>query len=606
VKITPSQLTIAQLLSSKNEQFFIPAYQRRYDWGNKQLVELFEDINLLDKNDSHFLGTILLLTEPHRANINTLEVVDGQQRIISLSLLIEAIRDRFAELGKDEIVKEFEALIYCQGLDRNKKNKIILGDLDEPDYSKVLELKNEEDLGGESEIKNKKLLDAYLDFKKWINQFSYEELNEYYFKLINNTIVVRLDTEKAKDAYKLFETINNRGLRLSPTDIIKNFLLGHASMSGDKVLNDVRESWKSLIVNLDGIRTDDFFRQYLMGVLKRKVTFTKLIIEFKKYYLTTVKEAEMLPEYKLYSEFKEYDNEEGNEEDEENEDHSLDEDSEEKTPKAIKKISIGAFAAELKTAAATYGNIVNRTFPSKKVNQHIFNLQRIESTPAYTFLLSLFESGVSEKVVLKVFKLIEAFMLRRHISEYRTAELDDIFSKLTDVDQKNIIADTKSRLSKYFPEDEEFETKIAVYSFKGNQERAKYILEQFEYKLIEDQGEYVINSGKDVHLEHIIPQTINTKKARKEYGDWVSYLGREALNKHHRYVDRIGNYTLLGQKLNIKASNNPFRSKKKEYVKSNICLTQDLATNYSSFRFKQVNERSAELAKIATEIWSLR
>ena len=81
MKITPSQLTIAQLLSSKNEQFFIPAYQRRYAWGNKHLVELFEDINLLDKNDSHFLGTILLLTESHRANINTLEVVDGQQRI---------------------------------------------------------------------------------------------------------------------------------------------------------------------------------------------------------------------------------------------------------------------------------------------------------------------------------------------------------------------------------------------------------------------------------------------------------------------------------------------------------------------------------------------
>ena len=56
MKITPSQLTIAQFLNSKNERFFIPAYQRRYAWGNKQLVELFEDINLLDKNDSHFLG----------------------------------------------------------------------------------------------------------------------------------------------------------------------------------------------------------------------------------------------------------------------------------------------------------------------------------------------------------------------------------------------------------------------------------------------------------------------------------------------------------------------------------------------------------------------
>jgi uncharacterized protein with ParB-like and HNH nuclease domain len=604
MKITPSQLTIAQLLGSNNEQFFIPAYQRRYAWGNKQLVELFEDINLLDINDSHFLGTILLLTEPHKASINKLEVVDGQQRIISLSLLLEAIRDRFVEFDKQEYVHEIGAFVYCQGLDRKKQNKMILGDLDEPDFSKVLTLKNEEDLSNESEIKNKKLLTAYIEFKKRINKFNFEQLYEYYFKLIYNAIVVRLDTEKARDAYKLFETINNRGLRLSPTDIIKNFLLGHASLVGEDVLNDVRESWKSVIVSLDGIETDNFFRQYLMGVLKRKVTFSKLIPEFKKYYLTTVKEAEDLPEYK-HKEFTEYENGEENNQDEEPDDNVHIEDLKKKAAKAIKKISIVAFANALKSSADMYGKIVNRTFPAKDINRHIYNLQRIESTPAYTFLLMLFQHNIDTKILVKVLKLIEAFMLRRHISEYRTAELDDIFSKLTDFDRKNVLSEIKDKLAKHLPRDEEFETKFAAHSFKRNQERAKYVLEQFEYYLIVDQGEYVINSGNEVHLEHIIPQTIDTKKALKEYGDWVTYLGGEALNKHQRYVDRIGNYTLLGQKLNIKASNNPFRSKKKEYKKSNIRLTQNITSDYSRFKFKQVDERSDKLAKIAVKIWSL-
>ena len=131
------------------------------------------------------------------------------------------------------------------------------------------------------------------------------------------------------------------------------------------------------------------------------------------------------------------------------------------------------------------------------------------------------------------------------------------------------------------------------------------MLEQFEYNMISDQGEYVINSGNEVHLEHIIPQTIDTKKARKEYGDWVSYLGSEALMKHTQYVDRIGNYTLLGQKLNIKASNNPFSAKKKEYKKSNIQLTQDIVANFSRFKFKQVEQRSVNFAKIAVKIWGL-
>lgn len=605
MKITPSQLTIAQLLSSKNEQFFIPAYQRRYAWGNKQLVELFEDINLLDKNDSHFLGTILLLTEPHKANINMLEVVDGQQRIISLSLLMEAIKDRFVELERKDIVNEIEGYLCCQGIDRKKQNKIVLGDLDEPDYSKVLKLKNETDTAMEAEIKNKRLLNAYTEFKKWITTYDFDQLNEYYFKLINNTIVVRLDTEKAKDAYKLFETINNRGLKLSPTDIIKNFLLGHASIVGENVLNEVRESWKSVIVNLDGIETDDFFRQYLMGILQRKVTFSKLIFEFKKYYLTTVKESDILPEYRLFNEFKEYDNGDENHGDENNELGASEEQHGIKSSQKTDKISIIDFAKSLKKAADIYGKIINRSFDSKSINQHIYNLQRIESTPAFTFLLNMFQQMIDDKIAVTTLKVIESFMLRRHICEYRTGELDDIFSKLTNVARKNLPNEIKNQLSKHFPGNQEFEEKLTMHNFKGNEDRSKYMLEQFEYNMIGDQGEYVINSGNEVHLEHIIPQTIDTKKARNKYGDWVSYLGKDALIKHAQYVDRIGNYTLLGQELNIKASNNPFRAKKKEYKKSNIQLTLRIASSFSRFRFKQVEQRSSEFSKLAVTIWYL-
>jgi len=605
MKITPSQLTIAQLLSSKNEQFFIPAYQRRYAWGNKQLLDLFVDIHLLDKNDSHFLGTILLLTESHKANINMLEVVDGQQRIISLSLLMEAIKDRFAELDREDIVNEIEVYLYCQGIDRKRQNKIVLGDLDEPDYSKVLKLKNETDIIAESEIKNKKLLNAYIESKKWVTKYDFDQLNEYYFKLINNAIVVRLDTEKAKDAYKLFETINNRGLELSPTDIIKNYLLGHASTVSEKVLKEVRESWKSVIVSLDGIDTDDFFRQYLMGILQRKVTFSKLSSEFKKHYLTTVKEAVSLPEYRFLNEFKKYENGEENHGDENSESEPTSDEQKIISPKATNRISIIDFAKSLKKAADIYGKIINRTFDNKNINQHIYNLQRIESTPAYTFLLNLFQQNIDDKTAIKILKLIESFMLRRHICEYRTAELDDIFSKLTNYCRENTVNEMKNQLTKHFPKNGEFEEKFATHSFKGNEDRAKYVLEQFEYNMIGDQGEYVINSGNEVHLEHIIPQTIDSKKARKEYGDWVSYLGSEALTKHAQYVDRIGNYTLLGQKLNIKASNNPFRAKKKEYKKSNIQLTLDIAANFSRFKFKQVEMRAVNFVKIAVKIWNL-
>lgn len=604
MKITPSQLTIAQFFSSKNEQFFIPAYQRRYAWRDKQLVELFEDINLLDKSDTHFLGTILLLAETHKANINMLEVVDGQQRIISLSLLLESIKDRFAELNRKDIVTEIEGYLYCQGLERKKQNKIILGDLDEPDYSKIIKMKNEDDMARESEIKNKKLLNTYIRYKKWITEYDFNRLNEYYFKLINNVIIVRLDTEKAKDAYKLFETINNRGLKLSPTDIIKNFLLGHASMIGTEILLEVRGYWKNLIVSLDGIETDNFFRQYLMGILNRKVTFSKIIYEFKKYYVTTVKEANMLPEYHLFKEF-EYESNEELSDTENNESELPITRVENISTKEALKVSINKFAKDLRDAAEIYGKIINREFDDKNINRHISNLQRVESIPAYTFLLRFMGKIYNSKEIITVLKIIEAFMLRRHICEYRTAELDDIFSKMADIEETNIVEYVRNSLVKYFPSDAEFEDKFSKHIFRKEVDRAKYVLEQFEYDIIGDQGEYVINSGNEVHLEHIIPQTIDTKKSLKEFGDWIKYLGKDALSKHEQYVDRIGNYTLLGQILNIKASNNPFRAKKKEYKKSNIYLTKQIAENYSGFRFKQVEQRSKDFAKKATKIWNI-
>jgi uncharacterized protein with ParB-like and HNH nuclease domain len=607
MKITPTQLSIAQLLGNKSEQFFIPAYQRRYAWTDKQLAELFEDINLLDKSDSHFMGNILLLPGPHGPGINKLEVVDGQQRIISLSLLLESIRDRFVELEKEDIVSEINGYMNCQDIERRNHCKVILGDLDQPDYQKVIALINENDQKDVSEIKNKRLLNAYIKLKKSISKFNYKDLYEYYYKLLNNTIVVRLDTAEAKDAYKLFETINNRGLSLRPTDIIKNFLLGHASLLGDKVLSEVSASWKDVIVYLDGIEADTFFRQYLMGIQHRKITYSKLIFEFKKYYLTTVEEAKILPEYVLYNDvdYNLSSQENDNFDDEETGQSLNDHDGEAESKTSHRKISIMKFAKNLKDAAKIYAKIINRDFDDEEINRRIHALQRIRSVPSYTFLLRLFEKKRDIEDIVSVLKDIESFTIRRQICDYRTAELDGIFSKLANIKGKDIKAFVKSSLAKHVPDDEEFEVKFFKHNFKKDGDSVKYILEEFEYDFTGNTLELLIRSGKDVHLEHIIPQTITTKKSFREFGDWIRYLGKDALSKHKEYVDRIGNYTLLAQKLNIKASNNPFKAKKKEYKKSNIRLTTKLADEYSRFKFKEVDERSDEFAKKAILIWRI-
>ena len=205
--------------------------------------------------------------------------------------------------------------------------------------------------------------------------------------------------------------------------------------------------------------------------------------------------------------------------------------------------------------------------------------------------------------------MIETFMLRRHICERRTGENDYIFAQLMNcLEEKTedeMLYSFRERLMDYYPEDAEFEDKLPTYQFKGKvEDRARYILEQLEYEKRGNTKETLISTSEDVHLEHIVPQTINTKKAINEYGDWITYLGEKALVKHKKYVSRIGNLTLLAAPLNIQASNNPFTRKKGSYRQSDLLITKDLATK-ADFKFYHIDQRGEEISKKALEIWNI-
>ena len=100
--------------------------------------DLFKDVDKLSDSDSHLLGTIVCLTESHVAGLNTLELVDGQQRITTLSLLLSALRDRYAAQKNKDNVAEIDGFLFSKGLDGKQKSKLLLGDLDQPDYQRLM------------------------------------------------------------------------------------------------------------------------------------------------------------------------------------------------------------------------------------------------------------------------------------------------------------------------------------------------------------------------------------------------------------------------------------------------------------------------------------
>ena len=591
MNITPNKLSISQLFATNNEQFLVPSYQRRYAWGYNQIKALYDDIRMLKEGDGHLFGMIILHSDLHLGGLNKPELVDGQQRLTTLAILLKVIQQCFKNMGNKSKEDQIKKMLVCSGYDDKEVSKLELGELDNRDF--IALMKEEET----HEYTNINIRDAYNNFSQWLEMFSSEELNRFFFTLTNMTVIIRLDVGMAQDAYKLFETINNRGLRLSPTDIIKNFLLGHAAKIGGDVLEETKSLWSAIITNLDNIDTDDFFRQYMCSILHRKISKSKLVYEFKKYYFKYIDKTELLGEFAYYVD-------ELTDENEEKNNHTSNGEENEHIEEA--KISTNDLLRELKETSKTYRKIALGQFDDAIINRHIVYLNKILSTPTYIFLMHFLQKGLPVKTVVEVLKKIESFMLRRHICEMRTGEHDDIFAKMLYVlSSDDIIDAAQKHLAEHFPTDEDFRINFPRHSFYGRLiDRAKYVLEQIEYYEQGNTGELVVASSSEVELEHIIPQTISTKKSKEEFGNWEEYLGSNSIVKHKKYVDLIGNMTLLAESLNIQAYNNPFAKKKNSYRNSTLAITKKLAKQ-PDFKFHHVEKRGKEFSEKAIKIWTI-
>ena len=357
---------------------------------------------------------------------------------------------------------------------------------------------------------------------------------------------------------------------------------------------------------MDNINTDNFLRQFLSSLLKKKVTKSQLISEFKDYYKENVIHSEMVSDFTIEDD--DYDI------DDENEDYIEDNDNgncngnestlKNKQFQDSKKIDIISFLKKIQKSSEIYSHIRNKTFDDININRSLYDLERIQSFPANIFLLDLFSRELHVKEYYKALDLIKSFMIRRNICEYRTGELDSIFARLCRVSSTSLISNMKNDLIDDLPTNKEFINSFQKHQFKGkNKDRAKYVLEQIEYYLTENKNEYIINTNEDVHLEHIMPLKIISRKAVSKYGDWKEYLGADYKDKHKKYVWRIGNLTLLADELNLGASNNPYLKKKDFYKISSLSLNKSIVENFKHFKFANQEKRGLDLAEIAVKIW---
>lgn len=550
MSIDTKRLSIGKLLGSVNEIFRIPLYQRPYNWGINQWNDLWEDLIRLEGDETHFLGSIITISQERQNGFVYFEVVDGQQRLTTILILLTVIRDLAEVMDKDRASYINNYFLKSSTIDEIDA-KLILGRKDNKTFKKLVEKRTNWD-----ELKNETIIQAYYFFREKLQDIRVQWQN-IYTRMLDSLDLVLMVTDSYYDAFRLFETLNNRGLSLSSVDLIKNYLLSKFA-ANESVLEECIEIWDSIIENIEDIesfRHDKvrFFRHYLFSIESGVVPIPKLYAKYQKLIDTSDNLLNTIEDIWLKSEM--------------------------------------------------YLKLYNGIIGIKEVDDRLKTLVRIEATTSYPLLLKCLSEKLNKGQLIHILEAIEVFTLRRSICNLSTRDIDRIYNHLA------LEAFTREKpdsyiveyLKKRAPTDNEFYLKFQNRDFSRNAQ-TKYILEMIENELTNNTKEKMISVRTDVHIEHIMPREIVRKIGKEVDYSWQRELGSRA-SEYLMYVNRIGNLTLLGSELNITASNFPFLEKKKKYEQSIIMLTKEVCQE-DKWTFEEISIRSAYLAGIAKKIWN--
>jgi len=548
--IDPKETDIRGLFSTQ-QVHKVPLHQRTYTWKRDQWEELFDDIAQMSEEETHFLGSIVVIPDQLKLGVNFFQIQDGQQRLATIVILMCVLRDLADE---NKIQGSFQDYLYAKDYNGNLIPRLQLSELDNDALISILEKKDK--------IPNHPISECYDYFqnriKKEFSNTTETDISNLWSKLLERVYVVHINAFNDFNAFQLFETLNDRGLELSAVDLIKNFLLQKVSRHKDK-LKDCVSQWTEMFENVRDIQPIRFFRRYMLSSFKGKVSERRL-----NKVLRSIVEREKWDIGKILN-----------------------------------------FVGDLNQKSIIYSHIYEANFPNaSKINKKLQDLHLVEVGPSYTLLLKLFplyESDLvsKENIIIEVLDMIEIFHIRWGVCGQSTSALDTIYNEIS-TSSIPILESVKNRLNKEIKEnvdDTVFENNFIKRSFKPSEKRTKYIL----WRLSRPTGETMINID-EIWTEHIMPRTLSK--------DWIEYLKNktglsenDVIEKHKENLDRIGNLTIIKGKWNDKMKNSIFEIKKSHYKKSEFSITKDMCDR-TQWTFKEIEERSKLLSELAVkEIW---
>jgi hypothetical protein len=547
-----AQLGLGNVL--KQDQLAVPPNQRDYAWTNKEVTTLFQDLALAIVDEpSYFLGTIV--TIPRTSGI--LEVVDGQQRLATTAIFLSAIRDYLHD--RDPILSESIDNEFLTGIDRAARERVpkLRLNLDDNDYFRARLT------GGatmpEATKPSHRLLDAaFAEAKAQVKRLVAGHADKDHGDILNRWIsfiegkalVVRLRVANDANAYRMFETLNDRGLRTSQADLVKNYLFGRA---GDR-LPEVQQRWAFMRGALETMEDDD------------------ITIIFLRHALTAIQG--FVRETQVYETVQSH---------------------------ARAAQPVVTFVNDLEALANTYVAIYNPEHEkwnsySDTTRKAVEVLNQFDIRPMRALMLSIAQR-MDEKEAERSFLFCVSFGVRLMIaSGTRTGSVEE---RLAEAAHKVFIAEIeetaglKTYLASITPSDAQFRAAFEAATV-SNRKLARYYLRSLE---MQAKGEaepwHIPNDDRSaINLEHVLPE--------KTEENWPQFSNDEV----KLYYRRIGNLCLLRASENSNLRSEGFDIKKPVYATCPYILTQQLA-QASDWTKVDIIDRQKTLADLALEAWAI-
>ena len=268
-QIAFEQMGLASVL--RNYHLAVPPNQREYSWTEREVTQLLQDLSkAVSDGVDYFLGTIVTIPRGK----DDLEVVDGQQRLATTAMLLAAIRDYLRDSGDQSMTVEMITNYFLTGIDLRQDARVARLKLNVDDnelFSWIVTGNSEDPQPPKQRISHDRMLEAYgfcVDYVRWIvaplESSEHSDLLKNWLSFLEHSaLIVLLRVPDDADAYKMFETLNDRGLRTSQADLIKNYLFGRA---GSRI-PEVQARWSSMRGALESVSDEDLTTTYLCHAL---------------------------------------------------------------------------------------------------------------------------------------------------------------------------------------------------------------------------------------------------------------------------------------------------------------------------------------------------